>query len=52
MMRPSTKYAVMTSSVTSTRLTLDSTLTAVLMPSLNDDLFVFQNQDPKVVQFP
>jgi phosphoribulokinase len=42
----------MTSPVTSTRLTLDSTLTAVLIPSLDDVLFVFLNQDPDVVQFP
>ena len=37
--------------VTSTRSIRDSTLTAVLIPCLNDDVFVLQNHVPNLVEF-
>ncbi|SRR6266702_561981 len=48
--RPSTKWAVIVSSVTSTRPIRDSTLTAVLMPCLDNCWFVFHNQTPNDIQ--
>ena len=48
--RPSTKWAVIESSVTSTRAIRDSTLTAVLIPSLDDDRLVLDDMTTDVVQ--
>jgi hypothetical protein len=50
--RPSIKWAVIVSSVTSTWSMRDSTLTAELMPGLGDSLFVDPNETPDLVQFP
>src|SRR5665213_414067 len=51
MTRPSTRCAVMVSSVTVMCWIRDSTLTAVLIPCLDDDRFVLQNQVPNLVEF-
>jgi hypothetical protein len=50
MTRPSTKCAVIVSSVTSTWLMRDSTLTAVLIPGLGNYLFVNNDKAPDLVQ--
>ena len=50
MTRPSTKRAVMVSSVTSTCVIRDSTLIAVLMPCLDDLRFVPNNRPTNLVQ--
>ena len=48
--RPSTKCAVIVSSVTSTRAIRDSTLTAVFMPCLDDRRFVFDDKPTDLIQ--
>src|SRR5437870_3827046 len=50
MTRPSTKRAVMVSSVTSTCAIRFSTLTAVLMPSLNNGRFLLDNETTDLVE--
>src|SRR3989304_1133117 len=49
--RPSTRWAVIVSSVTSTRAIRDSTLTAVLIPCLDDRRFVLNDQAANLIQF-
>lgn len=48
--RPSTKCAVIVSSVTSTRAIRDSTLTAVLMPCLDDRRFMCDDEPTDLIQ--
>jgi len=50
MTRPSTKCAVIVSSLTSMRAIRDSTLTAVLMPCLDDRRFVLNDEPTDVIQ--
>jgi hypothetical protein len=50
MTRPSTKCAVIVSSLTWTRVIRDSTLTAVLMPCLDDRRFVLNDEPTDVIQ--
>src|SRR5947207_10001188 len=48
--RPSTRCAVIVSSVTSTRAIRDSTLTAVLMPCLDDRPLVYDDKSTDLIQ--
>lgn len=51
MTRPSTRWAVIVSSVTSTRSIRDSTLTTVLVPCLDNRQFVLHNETTDLVEF-